>query len=218
MASKQPDTLELSEQHKQEEIEESKNPKKDVTSTDSAIRYTAYAKRITQIFRAAHRYVAYTSDIGESFRPVAHPVLVKLGYSISWIYVLGDISFETWRAKLRQQGSYYPGLMPWQPQPLPNDEAASQYNDLDWRLVGLKRTLFQSIASMGLPALTIHTTVRYSVGVFKKSANKLLRSVGPVACGLAVVPLLPYVFDKPVEIILDKAFYGLFPRKGIKNE
>lgn len=164
-------------QAKQRSIEESKNPKKDVTSTDSAIRYTAYAKRITQIFRAAHRYVAYTSDIGESFRPVAHPLLVKLGYSISWVYVLGDISFETWRAKLRQQGSYYPGLMPWQPQPLPNQEAATQYNDLDWRLVGLKRSLFQSIASMGLPALTIHTTVRYTVGVFEKSASKTLRSI-----------------------------------------
>lgn len=51
-------------------------------STDSNIRYVGYGMRIRTILSAAHRYVAYTSDIGESFRPVAHPWLVKGAYGL----------------------------------------------------------------------------------------------------------------------------------------
>lgn len=51
-------------------------------STDSNIRYAGYGMRIRTLLSAAHRYVAYTSDIGESFRPVAHPWLVKGAYGM----------------------------------------------------------------------------------------------------------------------------------------
>ncbi|VEU21941.1 DEKNAAC102896 [Brettanomyces naardenensis] len=200
-----------------EEIQESSDPHRDATSTDSALRYSAYANRIRQIFLAAQRYVAYTSDIGESFRPVAHPRLVTLGYGISWAYVLGDVSYETWRARLRQEGSYYPGLKPWDAKPPPNLQAAAQYDDFDWKVVGVKRALFQSIASMGLPALTIHSTVRYTAGLFKNATNATVRSMGPVGCGLAVVPLLPYIFDKPVEHGIDYLFDSFVP-KAVKLE
>ncbi|KAK4932739.1 hypothetical protein LTR28_011371, partial [Elasticomyces elasticus] len=50
-------------------------------STDSNIRYAAYATRLRTVLLSAHRYVAYTSDIGESFRPVAHPYLIKGAYA-----------------------------------------------------------------------------------------------------------------------------------------
>merc|ERR1712230_18661 len=46
-------------------------------TTDTSMRYAAYANRLRTIMLSAHRYVAYTSDIGESFRPVAHPWLVR---------------------------------------------------------------------------------------------------------------------------------------------
>ena len=55
-------------------------------STDSSIRYAAYGMRIRTILSAAHRYVAYTSDIGESFRPVAHPWLVKGAYGMYLLF------------------------------------------------------------------------------------------------------------------------------------
>ncbi|CDK24558.1 unnamed protein product [Kuraishia capsulata CBS 1993] len=175
-------------------------------STDSSLRYAAYANRFRTILLASHRYVAYTSDIGESFRPIAHPNWVKACYGISWSYVLGDVGFETWKAKMRQEGRYTPGLKPWDTIPEPNAVAAGLNTEIDYRLVGIKRALFQSIASMGLPAFTIHSTVRYSSVLFKNSSIKPLKTYGPVGLGLAVVPLLPYLFDEPVEHVMDYVF------------
>lgn len=200
------------------ELAESENPSHDMTSTDTPFRYGAYANRFRQIFMTAQRYVAYTSDIGESFRPVAHPNLVKLGYGISWAYVLGDVGYETWRAKMRQQGSYYPGLRPWDPTPEPNLVAAKEYNDYDWKILGVKRALFQSIASMGLPAFTIHSTVKYSASLFNNIKSPRVRAVVPVACGLAVVPVLPFLFDYPVEVGVDYVFDKAFKKVNMPKE
>lgn len=182
---------------------------------DSSLRYAAYANRFRTILLASHRYVAYTSDIGESFRPVAHPYLVKMGYGVSWLYILGDVLYVAWKTKLKSEGRYTPDLKPWNfPYPPENPVAAQVYRDTsgghlvdtDWRLVGLKRGIFQSIASMGLPAFTIHSAVRYSSLLFKNTSIKLLRTYGPVGVGLGIVPLLPYVFDEPVEIAVDWVF------------
>jgi mitochondrial fission process protein 1 len=57
---------------------------------------------------------------------------------------------------------------------------------------------------MGLPAFTIHSLVRYSGKyIFSKSANRNMRIWGPAAVGLGVVPTLPYLFDHPVEHVVD---------------
>lgn len=77
-------------------------------STDSNVRYAAYANRIRTILVSAQRYVAYTSDIGESFRPVAHPYLVKGAYAVSWAYLAGDVSYEGYKAYLRNQRILHP--------------------------------------------------------------------------------------------------------------
>lgn len=206
--------LVLSRQQQANIILSSSSPPMDNTNTDgtseSPIRYTAYANRLRTILIASHRYVAYTSDIGESFRPVAHPKLVTTGYAISWAYLIGDVAFESWKAKLRQEGKYRPGLRPWNEIPLANPVYSMAYDDLDWKIIGLKRAVFQSIASMGLPAFTIHSTVRYSSLLFKNSKNTRLKTYGPVSLGLAIVPLLPYLFDEPVEEAVDWVFGSLF--------
>lgn len=182
---------------------------------EGALRYAAYANRFRTILMASHRYVAYTSDIGESFRPVAHPIIVRLGYSISWAYILGDVLYSAWTTKMKLEGRYTQGLKPWNyPYPEPNPVAAKINHeanggslvDNDWRLAGLKRGIFQSVASMGLPAFTIHSAVRYSSLMFKNSKVPALKTYGPVAIGLGIVPLLPYVFDEPCEIAIDYVF------------
>lgn len=188
--------------------------KDDIEQEEGNLRYAAYANRIRTILSASHRYVAYTSDIGESFRPVAHPYLVSFGYSVSWMYIIGDVAYATWLTKMKSEGRFTPGLKPWNATPEPNVFAANLFKETkenklletDWRLAGLKRLTFQSIASMGLPAFTIHSTVRYSSYLFKNSASKRIKTLGPVALGLAVVPLLPYAFDEPCEIAIDWIF------------
>jgi len=58
---------------------------------------------------------------------------------------------------------------------------------------------------MGLPAFTIHSLVKYSGQyVFKNNANRTLRVWGPAAVGLGCVPFLPYLYDHPVERVIDK--------------
>jgi len=50
----------------------------------------------------------------------------------------------------------------------------------DFRAVMVQRAVFQSIASMGLPAFTIHSIVRYSGRALKDAKNKNIRSYGPI--------------------------------------
>lgn len=185
----------------------------DNMTQDSSFRYAAYANRFRTILLASHRYVAYTSDIGESFRPVAHPYLVKLGYGVSWAYILGDCSYQTWKVKMKSEGRYTVGLRPWNQAPQPNAIAAATFKQLnpqsvdnDWRIVFVKNGIFQALASMALPAFTIHSAVRYSSYFFKNLTSKTLKTYGPVGFGLSIVPLLPYLFDKPVEHMVDYIF------------
>ncbi|KAH3673641.1 hypothetical protein WICMUC_003544 [Wickerhamomyces mucosus] len=200
--------------HTEEEIkkhpEEEKFLGNEDNSVDSSVRYAAYARRLRTILQASHRYVAYTSDIGESFRPAVPSQIVSLAYGISWAYILGDVSYEAWKAKLRQEGRYVVGLKPWNAAPPVNPEAkaAAIEADLpDWKLIATERALFQSIASMGLPAFTIHSTVKYATQFANKNIkNATLRLWGPIALGLSVVPILPTLFDKPVEHALGYVF------------
>lgn len=178
---------------------------------------------------SAHRYVAYTSDIGESFRPIAHPYLVKGAYGISWLYLSGDVAHEGYKAYCRNQRTLYPdkyidedaekslgaskdrdmaatgksnvsGIFD-KVQDLAKSATSTEgvkYGDAesaltggkvvpgripaieDYRAVMAQRAVFQAVASMGLPAFTIHSIVRYSGRALKDSKNKTLRTWGPI--------------------------------------
>ena len=139
--------------------------------------------------------MAYTSDIGESFRPVAHPWLIRSAYGISWAYLVGDVGYEGYKAYLRNQRIMHPGapgviskratnardqikedhhttLGGYQPGHVPAIE--------DYRSVMIQRAIFQGLASMGLPAFTIHSIVRYSGRALKENKNMRTRSYGPI--------------------------------------
>lgn len=175
---------------------------------------------------SAHRYVAYTSDIGESFRPVAHPKLVRAAYGVSWLYLIGDVSHEGYRAYLHNQRVINPQfeLTPRQQQltGLPAKETKTLAPGVvppieDWRTVVVQRAIFQSVASMGLPAFTIHSVVRYSGRALKNAKNATLRTWGPIGLGLAVVPFLPAMFDEPVEHAVEYVFHKGFQTFGGKQ-
>jgi fission process protein 1 len=163
---------------------------RNTTSTDSSVRYAAYAARARTILLSAHRYVAYTSDIGESFRPIAHPWLIRGAYSVSWLYIGGDVFYEGYK-------TYQKNLLVRDPQAaiakyrlkdkVAADEPLMQHLQPgrvaaidDYRSVMAQRAIFQSIASMGLPAFTIHSVVRYSGRAMKNLKNVRLRTWGPI--------------------------------------
>jgi len=223
-------------------------------TTDTSIRYAAYASRIRTIMMSAHRYVAYTSDIGESLRPVSHPYLVKGAYGVSWLYLVGDVAHEGWKAWCRNEKVLHPELYQGSDSQKENTTASSEPKSIvgtvqhlaqkatstegvksggeenpltggqtaigripaieDYRAVMAQRAVFQAVASMGLPAFTIHSIVRYSGRALKDAKNKTLRTWGPVGLGLAAVPFLPFVFDEPVEHATEWIFYNVFKTFG----
>lgn len=224
-------------------------------STDTNVRYAAYATRIRTIMLSAQRYVAYTSDIGESFRPVAHPYLVKGAYGISWLYLLGDVSNEGYKAYVRNQRTLHPEQHLLEEAQKQEQQTPAQGNSSgvfdkvkevaktvtstegiktgdkgnplvdklapgvvpaieDYRAVMAQRAIFQAVASMGLPAFTIHSVVRYSGRALKDAKNKTLRTWAPIGLGLAVVPFLPRMFDEPVEHATEWIFHNAFKAIG----
>ncbi|KAF4589199.1 Mitochondrial 18kDa protein [Ophiocordyceps camponoti-floridani] len=195
-------------------------------STDSNVRYAAYISRCRTLLLAAHRYVAYTSDIGESFRPIANGDLVRATYGISWIYIGGDVSYEGYKAYWHNQRVRNPHLQLTPEQEKATGLPAQSAPDAkpgvvapldDWRTVMVQRGVFQSIASMGLPALTIHSVVRYSGTAMKGFKNARIRTWTPIGLGLAVVPFLPRLFDKPVEQAVEWTFHTAFETLGGKQ-
>ncbi|KAK0499885.1 mitochondrial 18 KDa protein-domain-containing protein [Armillaria luteobubalina] len=165
--------------------------KDNVDSTDSDIRYLAYGARLRTALRASTRYIAYTSDVGEAFRPVVPPWAVTAAYGVSWLYLGGDVAYESYKAHRRGPSAV---------------EAAHFSESTRLGLVAVQRATFQSIASMALPALTIHTIVKQTKKAFVNVQNPKLKAWGPTLSGLAVVPALPYLYDHPVEVATDRAF------------
>ena len=169
-------------------------------STESNLRYAAYATRFRTILLSAHRYVAYTSDIGESFRPVAHPWLIKGAYGVSWAYLAGDVAHEGYKAYLRNQRVMHPGAPGVTSRRAIDATGVGESKSLsgkagemntgykpghvpaieDYRAVMAQRAIFQGVASMGLPAFTIHSIVRYSGRALKDVKNTRIRSYGPI--------------------------------------
>ncbi|KAH8106275.1 mitochondrial 18 KDa protein-domain-containing protein [Cristinia sonorae] len=163
----------------------------DVDSTDSDIRYMAYGARLRTALRAGQRYIAYTSDIGEAFRPIVPPAVVTAAYGVSWLYLSGDVAYESYKAK--RQG--------------PTAEQALYFSETTRiGMVAAQRAIFQSVASMALPAFTIHTAVKQAKKAFVNTTNPRVKAWGPTLTGLAIVPVLPYLFDKPVEHVTEFAF------------
>jgi len=119
------------------------------------------------------------------------PRIVSAAYGISWVYLAGDVGYEGYKAYKRG------------PSPI---EAANFSESTRIGMLAVKRAVFQSIASMALPAFTIHTAVRYSKPLFKNVQNPRLKMWGPTVTGLSLVPGLPFVFDHPVERATDIAF------------
>jgi len=159
----------------------------DIKTTDTNIRYASYFRYLTNVAR----YSAYTSDVGESFRPIIHPRLVTASYAISWAYVIGDVAYEGYKAR------HHHG-----------------YQTKDVGQVMVKRSVFQSVASMALPAFLIHTQVKLASHAFKKIGR--FQKWGPTIAGLCLIPALPYLLDHPVEKVVDWTFDRVWP--GPKTE
>lgn len=155
-------------------------------------RYMAYTARAAQLLALGgkavakgSRYLAYTSDVGEAFRPVVNPKIVTASYGIAFAYVFGDVALAAYRAK--ETGG---NVM---------------------RTVA-HQSVFQGLASLALPFLIIHTQVSVFKSVFTKMGR--FTKWGPTISGLALLPFLPVCVDEPTEHLVHAAFEKYWPEKG----
>lgn len=154
---------------------------------DTDARYLAYAQRVARVLGPSTRYMAFSSDVGEAFRPVVHPKLVTFSYALTWGYVFGDIGYSSYMAyKLHPDNSSFV-----------KDRA-------------FRATTFQLIGSVALPFAIIHTGVKQSANLINKYAPpggwKFVRAWGPSAVGMAIIPFLPRFVDHPIEQAVDSVF------------
>ena len=136
------------------------------------------------------RYLAFTSDFGEALRPVVAARIVSATYGIAFGYCFLDIGWEAYKLQKRNYTTEYnvPMSMP--------------------QLL-TERSTFHAVASIGAPALIIHTTVDVAAKVYKRIGK--FQRWGPSITGLAVIPLLPLYLDEPVEHVIEYMFHHYGP-------
>lgn len=164
---------------------------------DGAARYLPYVARAKLLVVKAKvvaaqgvRYMAYTSDLGESFRPVLKPWQVNLTYGVAAGYCLAD--------------SAYAGY------------CVSEAGEPRSVVIAAcaQRGVFQFVASLALPAVIIHTVVHQAQPLFRRPAFADMPRVakyGPSGIGLAIIPFLPLMdpaCEHGVDWLFDKAWPG----------
>ncbi|KAI9003704.1 mitochondrial 18 KDa protein-domain-containing protein [Gaertneriomyces semiglobifer] len=163
------------------------NDPQHVETTETPARFLAYGARLRTLAVVGSRYLAYTSDVGEAFRPIISKGLVNAGYAVSFAYVGFDIAFETRKAYLRGASS------------------------MELTRTATERATFQGLASLALPAITIHTVVDVVGKMLKSRPKTTFVRWAPTLSGLAVVPLLPIMYDHPLEHAIAKGFNRFWP-------
>lgn len=163
---------------------------------DGPLRYAPYIARAKMILLRSKmilansaRYVAYSSDVGESLRPVMSPMLVNLTYGIAGAYILGDTAYSGYKKHCDGHSS---------------EVVAATC---------VHTAVFQIVASLALPAAIIHTAVHQTQHLLEKprfAKNVTLVKYGPSGIGLAIIPFLPFM-DPPLEYVIDAAFDRAWP-------
>lgn len=170
-----------------------------------AQRYAAFGLRMKQLFTvkakifsakaavvgvkakkaalANARYTAYSSDVGEAFRPVVPQWAVKGTYGLAVAYICGDIGMTTYTESLKPDGN-----------------TARTF---------VHATIFQGVASLALPMFIIHQAVHAAQIATKKMGR--FTKWGPTVAGLMLIPALPYAVDEPAEHVIDYAFEKAWP-------
>jgi mitochondrial fission process protein 1 len=161
---------------------------------DSQLRYTGYTIGIARILR----YFAFSSDFGEALRPVVHNRIVAGTYAIAFAYCAADVGWEAYKL---QRDDYY-------------HEKTKEKMTMAQCVT--ERATFQVIASVVLPSLLIHNTVRIAKAGFQRLGR--FTKWGPSLIGLSMIPFMPIYLDAPVENGLEYMFhhYGPWATANVK--
>lgn len=164
---------------------------------DTEARYVPYVLRFSKVFSRYKQYLAYSSDVGEAFRPIASARVVNATYGVAVAYCAGDVLHN--------------GYLQYQIDP----------NDMGTvALTMVHSAVFQALASLLAPYLVIHTAVHKSNHHYFKTAtcnSPVLKTWGSSIVALSIIPFLPLV-DEPIEEAVDWVFDHVVPHKASNRE
>lgn len=135
-------------------------------------------------FVAKQRAIVYASEVGEAGRPIMKPWMVTWAYAFSFLYVGVDTG-------LKAQEAF--------------DKTGSKTDAV--KTAGYMLG-FHGLASMYLPMVAVHTTVKYSKkgidwsGLFKKMPR--VRGWAPTVLGLFAIPWIVHPIDHGVEWVMER--------------
>jgi len=142
-------------------------------------RWLAYLNRYSRLVR----YIAFSSDVGEAFRPIANKWVVNSTYGIAFAYCIADV--------------IYNGNKEYKRSTPPN--MSHVYNRAS------RTVVFHSFGSLLIPAVTIHSVVHGAHKLTHNSSPRM-KLIVPSAAGLACIPFLPMFVDEPVEHCTEMVF------------
>lgn len=152
------------------------------------------AQKTGTVLLRRFRLTAFTSEVGESLRPIIARWKVDATYGVSWLYVIADVVFK----------------------------ACAQYKLAPGARMELVRTMvesaiFHSVATMLVPAVLVHSIVHLSQHALHamgfRDENLVLVKWTPTGVGFACIPLIPKLFDGPLEWLLHMVFARCWPAK-----
>jgi len=140
--------------------------------------------------KKAQKVLLYTSDLGESSRPLISHHTVEALHFVTFAYIVGDVTYNAYH-EYKQGGN--------------TNEIAK---------VATRTFVFQTLASIVLPGAAIHHAMEFTERrIQTMTMNARAHRFAPVIIGLSLIPVLPLI-DHPLERAIEKVFDWVWPSRG----
>jgi len=175
---------------------ENQNTDNKTNQENNYVPYLSLLLRSSRVI-ANQRFLAYASEVGESFRPNIHRNIVRGSYALSLGYVASDVFVKS------------------------HDTYKTTHDSKKTAIETTDSIIWHSFASMILPAVTIHSIVKYT-GKFINKAN-LLRSFPrfrgwlPTLIGLSSIPFIIHPLDHATDFAMDNTVRRLYRNENKKH-
>jgi mitochondrial fission process protein 1 len=152
----------------------------------SPLRLAGYTGPVARLIR----YLTSSEFGGAVMKPAVRTGIVSVSYVITFGYCLTDIGMEAY--DLHHRGY----------------KTKDHKQSLTMTQCIVERTVFQGLASIGIPLAIIRSAVSFGKIVFPKIGR--FQRFGPSLLGLSVLPMLPLCLDEPIRAGIEHAFdnYG----------
>jgi fission process protein 1 len=131
------------------------------------------------------RYIGYSNEIGEAFRPIIPSRIVTYSYILEFVYFISDTIHKGHKAYIENKHDK---------DVIKHISKASIYT-ITW----------QCFASVILPAFTINRLVKlFGYLTRHYSKNRYIISYFPTFIGLSIIPVLPGILDPIVDKVMEE--------------